>query len=116
MEQLRQDKPRIKLLHAPVVSDFGYQVMPSLFLSDTLSFLRLQAINQSGNLLLKINRKEIQAIHKEFMDILWDKEEELSSDSARLEQFVSEQLEGLRILADTVGDESRPEEPEPEMR
>ena len=108
LEQVRQVKTKIKLLHAPVIPDFGYKIMPTLFLSDTLSFLRLQSINQTGNLLLKINRKEIRDIHKEFIDILWKKEENYTSDGDSLERFLEEQLEGLQILADTVGDEIQP--------
>ena len=105
LDRVRSVKTQIKLLHEPVVSDFGYTVMPSLFLSDTLSFIRLPSINQRENLLLKINRKEIQNIHKEFVDLLWEQKTDMVSDSEALERFLTEQLDGLRILADTMGDD-----------
>ena len=104
IQRVRTIKTQIRILRAPVAPDFGCDVMPSLFLSDSLSFVRLQSINQKGNLLLKINRKEIQNIHKEFVDTLWEQDRNITSDVGVLEQFMVEQLEGLQLLADTVGD------------
>ena len=104
VERVHTIKTQIKLLQLPTGSDFGTDVIPSLFLSDTLSFVRLRSINQKDNLLLKINRKEIQAIHKEFVDSLWEKEEYIATEEGALESFMRKQLQGLELLAETVGD------------
>ena len=104
IHRIRTIDTQIKILRAPVALDYGCEVMPSLFLSDTLSFIRLKSLNQKENLLLKINRKDIQTVHKEFVDALWEKEENTTSDMGVLVQFMEEQLDGLQLLADAVGD------------
>ena len=109
LERVRTIKTQIKLLHMPVIPAFGPDMMPSLLLSETLSFVRMQSINQKENLLLKINRKEIQSIYQEFVDTLWDKDEYIAHEEGALESFMCDQLQGLQLLAETVGDEEAQE-------
>ena len=61
---------------------------------------------------MKINRKEINSVYRDFVDTLWDTKEYIVQEKGALASFMQEQLKGLQLLADTVGDEV-PEENNP---
>ena len=107
LEILHRTEAAVKIIQSPLVSDFEYDFTPSIFLSGTLSFLRLEALHGGVNQLLKINRKEMQTLYHHFMEELWRQEEHVVSDVSVLERFIHQQIQGLQLLADTVGDEEK---------
>ena len=105
LELMDRTEAAVKIIQSPLVSDFEYDFTPCIFLSGTLSFLRLEALHSDSNLLLKINRKEMQTLYHHFLEELWRQEEHVVSDVSVLERFIRQQIQGLQLLSDTVGEE-----------
>ena len=64
---------KIKLIYGQVVSDFQYNLTQCIFLSDTISYLRLDT-KSSENDLIVLNHPDMQVIFTQFFDTVWNGE------------------------------------------
>lgn len=89
---------QIRMVHEPLVSDSQYSTCPSVFLSSTISYLRLDTHWADDNLLMKINRTEMQELYSDFFEELWNGGSRVASDREEIDHFVCHLMEGLRLL------------------
>lgn len=87
-----------RMIRDPLVADFHYSTIPSMFLSGTVSYLRLNVANQSNNLLLNINGQAMQNVYKKFFAEVWNNENQVVSDGEQIRSYLEHLLHGLRIM------------------
>ena len=96
---------QIRLVHEPLISDSQYSSSPSVFLSSTISYLRLCINWADENLLLRFNRAEMKELYDGFFREIWNSESHVVSDLEEIDRFVNHLLQGLDLLA-TVKDDN----------
>lgn len=89
---------KTRMIQDPLVADFHYNVCPSMFLSSTVSYLRLNIANHPNNLLMRINGQEMQRIYKKFFMEVWNSENRIVSDRAQIKRYLEHLLQGLRLM------------------
>lgn len=89
---------QVRMVHEPLVSDFQYSSCPSLFLSGTISHLRLDTHRAGENLLLKINRPEMQDLYDSFFHEIWNGDGCVVSDREEIDHFICHLMQGLELL------------------
>lgn len=94
---------RIRMVHEPLISDSQYSSSPSVFLSSTISYLRLCINWADENLLLRFNRVEMKELYGGFFREIWNSESHVVSDREEIDRFVNHLLQSLDLLA-TVKD------------
>ena len=86
------------MIRDPLVADFHYSTIPSMFLSGTVSYLRLNVANQSNNLLLNINGQAMQNVYKKFFAEVWNNENQVVSDREQIRSYLEHLQHGLSIM------------------
>lgn len=93
---------QVRMVHDPLVSDFQYSACPSVFLSSTVSYLRMDTKWLEENLLLKINRAEMQELYSAFFHEIWNDESRVVSDREEIDRFICHLMQGLQLLANVT--------------
>lgn len=97
---LSQDSTtRVRMIREPLVADFQYNTHPSIFLSASHSYLRLQTINQSDNLLLKINNVNMCNIYAEFFNHVWNSSDSIMATYEQIVAFIDHHTQSLQLLS-----------------
>lgn len=93
---------QVRMIHDPLVSDFQYDAFQSIFLSSTISYLRLNISNQDNNLIMKINRPEMQTMYESFFREVWEADVGVVSDREEIDRFASHLMDGLKLLSNIM--------------
>ena len=97
------DTLQVRMISEPLIPDFECSVSPSIFLSGSASYLRLAAQREEKNLLLKINRPEMQELYQAFFQKIWDGDGFAVSDTEEIDRVISHLLQGLELLGNAQG-------------
>ena len=90
---------RMKVIYGKLVSDFQYQVTQCVFLSDRISYLRLDTENRKNNLAI-LNHPDMQNIFDRFFNELWEgKENNIISDSQEINSFISNMIQRINVIS-----------------
>lgn len=94
----QRDNLKIKLIYGQIVSDFQYNLTQCIFLSDTISYLRLDT-KSSENDLIVLNHPDMQVIFTQFFDTVWNGEcGEVLSSKEEIDSFIEQILHRISIL------------------
>ena len=94
----QRDNLKIKLIYGQIVSDFQYNLTQCIFLSDTISYLRLDT-KSSENDLIVLNHPDMQVIFTQFFDTVWNGEcGEVLSSKEDIDSFIEQILHRISIL------------------
>ncbi len=94
---------QIRLIQETLISDFQYSTCPSVFLSETISYLRLETKRPDENLLLKINSPEMKELYSCFFREIWEDGSHVISDREEINQFMGRLSKSMEVL-DEVGE------------
>lgn len=87
----------IKLIYGQFVSDFEYTDNQCIFLSDTISYLRLCG-NQRNNLLI-INRSDMRRIFEKSFEEFWENREDVVvSDKDIIVSYIRHVVQGIHMI------------------
>ena len=94
----QRENLKFKLIYGQIVSDFQYNLTQCIFLSDTISHLRLDT--KSGvNDLIVLNHPDMQDIFSRFFDKVWNGEcGTLLSDKEEIDSFIEQVIHRISIL------------------
>lgn len=90
---------QIKIIYGKLTSDFQYHVTQCVFLSDRISYVRLNTENKDNNLAV-LNHSDMQKIFARFFSRLWDgKDVNILSDSGEIHSFICNMIQRLNIIS-----------------
>lgn len=90
---------RIKVIYGKLTSDFHYHVTQCVFLSDRISYVRLNTENQDNNLVV-LNHPDMQMIFTRFFSGLWDeKEASVLSNPEEINSFICNMIQRLNVIS-----------------
>lgn len=92
---------QLRLTQDALLSEFQNGARPSLFLSGTVAYLRLETENREENLILKINGQDMRALYQSFFDRIWNSENGVVTDLWQVDAYVDHLMQGLQMLTDT---------------
>lgn len=94
-----QDKLEIKLVYGRFVSDFEYIANQCVFLSDTISYLRLDNSSNRNNLVI-INRSDMQEVFDRFYDEIWNQcDNVVISDKEAIVSYIKHVMQGIHLIS-----------------
>ena len=95
----------VKLVYGELVTDFQYIANQCVFLSDMLSYLRLDNSRRTNNNLVIINRRDVQALFDSFYERIWTECEEIViSDRAAISNYIRHTIQGSHLISQTGRD------------
>ena len=95
----------VKLVYGELVTDFQYIANQCVFLSDMLSYLRLDNSRRTNNNLVIINRRDVQALFDSFYEHIWTECEEIViSDRAAISNYIRHTIQGSHLISQTGRD------------
>lgn len=94
----KHDNLSVKLLHGHLVSDFQYNVDAGVFLSDSVSYLRLNS-NGNRDSLQILNHPDLKTIFSRFFDEVWSKNDySISSDRDSIVNYIEQTMQHLNVI------------------
>ena len=95
----KHENLEIRLIYGQFVSDFEYSDNQCLFLTDTISYLRLGSRNARNNLLM-INRADMRKIFEKSFEKFWNYSEGVVvSDKKMIISFIQHIVQGIDIVS-----------------
>lgn len=89
----------LKLVYGRFVSDFQYIADQCVFLSDAISYLRLDNSSNRNNLLI-VNRADMQVIFNRFFQEIWNNcEEVVISDRTAISEYIQHVIQGIKLIS-----------------
>ncbi|MDO5409065.1 MAG: hypothetical protein Q4F21_01270 [Lachnospiraceae bacterium] len=96
---MNQENLEVKLVYGRFVSDFQYIADQCVFLSDVISYLRLDNSSDRNNLVI-INRADMQNVFDQFYEEIWNKcEDVVVSDKAAVDTYIRHVMQGIRLIS-----------------
>lgn len=94
---------KVKLVYGQFVTDYQYRGDQCIFLSDMLSYLRLDNSRRTDNNLVIINRRDVQTIFDNFYESIWaDCEEVVISDRTAINNYIHHTIQSSHLISQTV--------------
>lgn len=94
----QNDKIEIKLIHGRFVPDFQYDVVTGLFLSDTLSYVRLNTPKCQNNIQI-LNQPAIRDVFDHFYEEIWKYPEIIIADPEEVTDAIRHVARSIQILS-----------------
>ncbi|MDO4298745.1 MAG: hypothetical protein Q4C59_09790 [Lachnospiraceae bacterium] len=89
----------LRLIYGRLVSDFKYISNECVFISDMLSYLRLNN-DGSRNKIMILNQAEMQMIFNQFFEEVWNKDESaVISDTDSISGYIRHIMQGITLLS-----------------
>lgn len=94
------DNVQVKLIYGKFVSDFQYIANQCVFLSDSMSYLRLDNSTNKENNLIVINRSDIQSVFDNFYEEIWTHTEDVViSDKNIIVSYIHHVMQGIQMIS-----------------
>lgn len=95
----KQKNLQFKLIYRRLVSDFQYDFTQCVFLSDAISYLRLDTENGRNNLAV-FNHPDMKMVFEQFFCTIWsDEEGGILSDQEEICSFIRQMIHRIGIIA-----------------
>ena len=89
----------VKMVHGRFVTDFQYSAKPCLFLSDSISYMRLDSENPQNNNLI-LNAPTIKEMFQKFYSEIWNHQHAVViEDRATIQATMDYALQAVRLLS-----------------
>ena len=89
----------VKMVHGRFVTDFQYSAKPCLFLSDSISYMRLDSENPQNNNLI-LNAPTIKEMFQKFYSEIWNHQHAVViEDRATIQDTMDYALQAVRLLS-----------------
>ena len=90
----------VKLVYGQFIADFQYITNQCVFLSDMLSYLRLDNSRRTKNNLVIINRRDVQALFDRFYQCVWTEcEDVVISDRIAISNYIRHTIRGSHLIS-----------------
>jgi len=97
---LKHSNLEVKLARGRFVKDYQYEMTQCIFISDSISYLRLNTENRENNLAL-FNHPDMTDIFNRFFDEIWEsKDGKCLSESTEVEHFFDHMIQSAEIQSD----------------
>lgn len=91
---------QFKVICGELITDFQYDKTQCVFLSDSISYVRLNAEESLSNLLI-VNHMDVQTVFEQFFNYIWEDESgKILSEKDKIRIFVEHVIQSVMILAD----------------
>ena len=98
LQKLLSEKLEVRFIHEPLIPDDQNDGYPSVFLGDSIGYLRLDNRRGGENLLMKISSPEMKELYGHCFEKIWNKEDIAVSRRGEMERFLCRLTENLRLL------------------
>ena len=93
----------IKLVYGQIVTDFQYKNDQCIFLSDMLSYIRLDNSKRVDNNIVIINRRDVQVLFDNYYESIWnDCQDLVISDRTAICNYIHHTIQGSYLISQTT--------------